>query len=248
MKAVFDPTGWFFVPEPRPSASVRLFCFSYAGGWPWAFRAWPTMLPDDVELYAICLPGRGRRANELAPDSIDALVTALGSVMTPLCGKPYALFGHSFGAIVAFELAGELERQGNSRPRHVFVSGCAPPGTHAVRPPLHTLPDDDLVAVIRSWTTTPNPALADPGVLAATVPLVRADLRLAELHRSRIVTLASPLTAFFGSEDDSAPRDAVAEWQVHAGGPFALRGIAGDHFFLHTHTVELLAAVYQGLT
>ncbi len=246
-RPMMDSTGWFFIPEPRPSAHKRLFCFSHAGGWPWEFRGWPAGLAD-VEVHAICLPGRGHRANQPAATSLDELATTLRTVMLPLLDKPYALFGHSFGALLAFEVAGELERHAAPAPRRVFISGSAVPRTHAARAPLHVLPDAELLESIRALRATADPALEDPGIQAVTLALVRADLKLAELHHSRTAPLSAPITAFFGSADTSAPRDVVAEWRNHTRGSFELHGFAGDHFFVQAQTTHVLTAVQRGLT
>jgi medium-chain acyl-[acyl-carrier-protein] hydrolase len=240
-----DPAEWFFVPRPRPAARLRLFCLPYAAGWPWAFRGWPAGLGEDIEVRAICLPGRGRRTDAAAA-SIDELVAGLCDAMGQL-DLPYALYGHSFGALVAFELAAELERQGAPLARRVFVSGSTAPGTHTARAPLHELSDDELAVEMLALNTAPSPALADPSVLATTLALFRADLRLAEQHRFRAAALSSPLTAFFGEEDPSATAAEVARWRDFARGEFELRGFPGDHFFVHSQQDRLLEAIQQGL-
>jgi medium-chain acyl-[acyl-carrier-protein] hydrolase len=168
--------------------------------------------------------------------------------MLPLLDKPYALFGHSFGALLGFEVAGELERCDAPQPRRIFLSGSAVPQNHAARDPLHVLPDAELLAAIQALRATPDPALEDPGVRAVTLALVRADLKLAELHHSRTVPLAAPITALFGSSDSSAPRDAVAAWRNHTRGAFELHGFSGDHFFVQAQIDQVLAAVQRGLT
>lgn len=241
-----DPAEWFFVPRPHPAARLRIFCLPYAAGWPWAFRGWPAGLGADIEVCAICLPGRGRRTDAAAA-SIDELVAGLCDAMEPKLDLPYALYGHSFGALVAFELAAELERQGAPLPRRVFVSGSTAPGTHTSRAPLHELPDDALAAEMLALNTAPSPALADPSVLATTLALFRADLRLAEQHRFRDAILSSSLTAFFGEDDPSATAAEVARWQAFARGGFELRGFPGDHFFVHSQQDLLLEAIQQGL-
>lgn len=241
-----DPAEWFFVPSPRPAARLRLFCLPYAAGWPWAFRGWPAGLTADIEVRAICLPGRGRRTDPPAA-SLDELVAGLCGALRPLLDRPYALYGHSFGALVGFELAAELERQGAPRAQRVFVSGCTAPGSHTTRAPLHQLSDDELVAEMLALNTAPSPALADPGVLATTLALFRADLRLAEQHRPRGGAISSPLTAFFGQADPSATAEEMERWQSCTGGAFELRGFPGDHFFVHSQQERLLEAILQGL-
>jgi medium-chain acyl-[acyl-carrier-protein] hydrolase len=109
------------------------------------------------------------------------------------------------------------------------------------------LPDDELTEVLRTWSATQSPALADPGVLAQTLALVRADLKLAELHRSSTAKLLSPMTVVFGSEDVAAPRAAADGWRAHAGGPFEIHEVIGDHFFVHQREAELLAILRRAV-
>jgi medium-chain acyl-[acyl-carrier-protein] hydrolase len=212
------------------------------------FRDWPSGLPDDVEVHAVCLPGRGRRASEPAAASMDELVAALCSVARPLLDRPYAIFGHSFGALVGFELAGALERAGHAAAQRLFVSGCAAPDEISIGPMVHQLSDAELAEVMRALSSTPSPALQDAGVLATTLALFRADLKLAELHRPSAAPLAAPLTAYFGSADLSALRTGVARWRTLTQASFELCELPGDHFFLHTHQAELLGAMRRGLS
>jgi surfactin synthase thioesterase subunit len=241
-----DDTGWFFVPAPRPGARLRLVCFAQAGGWPWEFRAWPAALPE-IEVRAVCLPGRGRRAGEAAAATLEELAARLAPVLAPLLDRPYALFGHSFGALAAFETAAELARRGGPLPRRVFASGAAAPGTHGARAPLHTLPDAELLAAVRALREPLDAALPDPGPGAVILPLVREDLRLAERYRVRTRVLAAPITALFGRDDASAPEADVAEWRHHTSADFELHGFPGNHFFVHARPAPVLAAVSRGL-
>src|SRR5918911_2389095 len=102
---------WFTNPWPNPEARLHLFCFPYAGGGSQIFRQWPQRLPSIVQVYSALLPGRGQRLREPPYPCLSALVEQLARVIEPYLDKPFAFFGHSLGAIIAFELARRLRRQ-----------------------------------------------------------------------------------------------------------------------------------------
>lgn len=241
-----DDADWFFIPEPRAAARLRLFCFPYAGGWPWAFRAWSRGLAPDVETCAVYLPSRGRRAKEAMPARMDTLVNMLRTAMQSRLDRPYALFGHSFGALLAFELATQLEGAGDPPPERLFVSGCSSPLRRA-NGLLHELPDDRLISVLRDWGGASGAMLENPEILALTLSMVRMDLKLAARHVPRVAVVGCPITAFFGRDDRSAGSEAAAEWKTHTRSSFGTQGFAGGHFFFHDEQAALLVAVQRGL-
>src|SRR5207344_3079029 len=119
--AMTTASPWLVCFEPVPNASVRLFCFPYAGGGAAVYRSWRTELPDGVELWAVRPPGRELRYKERAYHRMGPLVDALEKELEPVLDLPHAFFGHSLGAITAFEVARQLERRGRG-PRQVLVS------------------------------------------------------------------------------------------------------------------------------
>src|SRR5512145_3388424 len=118
---------WIVRPEPNPDASLRLFCFPYAGGGSSAFRTWQAYLPPHVELCAVQLPGHETRLREPLFTSLPPLVDAFAQVLTHYSDRPFAFFGHSMGAIICFELARELRRLRRAGPRALFVSARIAP-------------------------------------------------------------------------------------------------------------------------
>ncbi len=233
---------FFFVPEPCPAARMRLFCIPYAGSWPWVFRSWPASLPD-VEVCVCWLPGRGQAQDPPAGDGLGSFVAALRLAMEPMLDKPYMIIGHSFGALVAFDLVGELERAGDPRPLRVFVSGCPTPSRFAGRPRLHDLSDEELTNVLREWEGTPSAVLGNGKLLKTTLALVRADLRMASEQPVRKVVVDCPITAFFGASDpQTSPRD-VEEWRSHTRGAFDTQQFPGGHFFIHAQAAGVLSTL-----
>src|SRR5438552_7109196 len=119
--------SWLACLKPRPHAAVRLFCFPYAGGGASAFRCWPDALPASIEVCPVQLPGRETRFREPPYTRLAPLAEALGHALRPFLDRPFAFFGHSMGALVAFELTRWLRRAGGPQPAHLFVSACAAP-------------------------------------------------------------------------------------------------------------------------
>src|SRR5262249_42750474 len=103
---------------------IRLFCFPYAGSSAQIFHGWQQDLPRTIEVTPVHLPGRGKRIREKPFTELTALAEVLTGEISPHVDKPYALFGHSLGAIIAFEVARGLRRRGLPLPRRLFVSGC----------------------------------------------------------------------------------------------------------------------------
>ncbi len=242
-----SPTDGFFVPQVRPDARIRLFCVPYAGSWPWAFRDWPAHL-DGVEVCVCYLPGRRKVPTE-APVAacMQTFVAELRNTMLPLLDRPYAIFGHSLGALLAFELAGVLERSGAPPPLRLFVSGCVAPARHVKRPPIHELADDQLIDMIQQWNGTPAAALTNPGLLKLTIKLLRSDLKLVHAQPMQTISVGCPITAFAGTSDPEASPEDIAEWRVYTRDHFDTHDLPGGHFFVHTQAQELLTKLAQYL-
>jgi medium-chain acyl-[acyl-carrier-protein] hydrolase len=240
-----DEANWFFTLQSQRNARMRLFCVPYAGGWPWVFRPWAVALAPDIEVCSIYLPGRGRRSKESMPVSVRELARSLSAAVSRKTDLPYAIFGHSFGALLAFELAAELEASAVRPPARVFVSGCSPFAVNdSFR--LHELSDEQLLGVVRGWGSSADSLIEKPEVLALTLAMLRMDLKVSDGHVPQSV-LDCPLTAFFGSADAQAGSEEAAAWHAHTRGGFAAHELPGGHFFIHDQSVALMAAVQRQL-
>src|SRR5947209_1163476 len=143
------PETWLPFRRPNPAARVRLVCLPFAGGGASTFRIWPNHLPLTVEVCAVQPPGRETRFSEPAFRWLPAYVSGLADVLGQLPGLPLAVYGHSMGALVGFELARELRRRGRSQPARLIVGGRAAPDTPPRLKPLHTMPDAEFRAELR---------------------------------------------------------------------------------------------------
>lgn len=221
--------------EPRLAARVRLFCLPYAGGGVSAYRAWRAQLPAEIDLCPIQLPGRERRFRERPCTSLASLVSTLAGALRPHLDRPYAIFGHSLGALLAFELARALRRAGAPAPLRLFVSALKAPHDLSARArDRHRLDDDQLLTDIRRFGGTPAPLLDDPEVMKLVLPIVRADFTMLETHRHYDeAPLEIAMAAFAGTHDPEASPAAMEAWRAHTAGPFRLSVLPGDHFFLH---------------
>jgi len=171
----------------------------------------------------------------------------MGQAIAPYFDKPFALFGHSMGALIAFELARYVRREYGAQPLHLFASGrCSPQFTND---PLDLKQfGSELPEMLRRGNGTPAEVLEDPELMELVLPVLRSDWALCE---SYIFTpqppFSFPITAFGGLEDRGVPRRYIEGWREHTTGPFVLRMLPGNHFFLNTSRLLLLEAIAKEL-
>src|SRR5215217_254651 len=174
-------TPWLVKRKPNRRASVRLFCFPYAGGGDSIFRSWQESLSDTIEVCPVQLPGRGSRIAEPPYTEMDQLVRAAGQAIAPYLDKPFALFGHSMGALIAFEFARYLRKEYSAEPVHLFVSGRPSPQSTSEPLDLDQL-DTELPEILSSRNGRPAQSLKDPELMELVLPMLRADLALCESY------------------------------------------------------------------
>ncbi|MBA3470566.1 MAG: thioesterase [Herpetosiphonaceae bacterium] len=247
-------TQWLAIPRPNPRARLRLFCFPYAGGTAVTYRAWMNDLPADIEICAIQLPGRESRLREAPFERMTDLITTLGEVLKPSMSVPFAFFGHSMGALVAFELARYLRRHQQAAPLHLMVSARPAPhlaGGENNHPavPLYQLPDAELTkALVNRYNAIPQAILNEPELLSLLLPTIRADFTLLETYEfANEPPLECPISAFGGLGDTLVSEHDIAAWREHTDSNFKLRMFEGDHFYLRPAQTALLQAVCQDL-
>ncbi|XVQ85647.1 thioesterase II family protein [Microbispora siamensis] len=227
----------------RPGRRVRLFCFPHAGAGAGAFAEWPAMLPPEVELVAVQLPGREDRVGEPPLVRMDPAVRTVALALRPYLQGSYAFFGHSGGALLAFELAKALRPRG-MRPAHLFVSGQPAPHLPPVAPHIHALPDDEFRAALHRLGGMPAGVVSDDELMRLLLPALRADFTLWEGYRHRQdPPLPTPITALGGAADDRAPAESLRAWRDHTTAAFTTRLFDGGHFYLNDSAAELTAVL-----
>lgn len=243
------PEGaWVVIRRPQPAARLRLFCFPYAGAGASVYYGWPAALPAQVEVAAVQPPGRETRVAEPPVGDAMALVDRMYAALLPFMDRPFAFFGHSAGALLAFLLARRLRAEGRPGPLHLFVSGRMAPHLPLPEPHVHTLADPELMEVLRHFGGTPEEILQHEEVMQLVMPIVRADFSLGEtyVHRDE-PPLAVPMSAYGGREDPLATEETVRAWGEHTSAAFKLRMFDGDHFFLNARRAEVLDDVTREL-
>jgi surfactin synthase thioesterase subunit len=245
MNTRINSTPWLVRHQQESETKLRLFCFPYAGARASAFRLWPAGLPGEVEACAVQLPGRENRITEPLISAIDELVPIVCDALIADCDSPFAFFGHSTGALVAFELIRELRRRSAPLPCHLLVSGSRAP--HIPEPrPLHQLSETDFLRELRRFSGTPEAVLQSKELMQIYIPILRADLALEEAYQHRVEPpLDIPIAAFGGTMDKEAAADVLNPWARYTSRAFTLEMIDGDHFFLHSNRDVLLRSLSE---
>lgn len=248
--ATAGPARWLRWYRKAAKPRLRLVCFPHAGGAASVFRDWPRWLPEDVEVIGVCYPGRQDRVLEPCITEMGLLTTQIADVLRCYAGGQLALFGHSMGASVAYEVALRLQRRGAAPLARLFVSGQLPP--HRVVPrDLHLRGDGAILEEVRKLgDPTAETVLDDPDLRELVLPAIRADFRLIGTYLPRPVTpLATPVTAYVGEDDEDVPVDELRTWaEATATGRFDHRVYPGGHFYLLDETEKLVRDLADQLT
>jgi surfactin synthase thioesterase subunit len=223
-----------------PGARARLFCFPHAGGGLSMFQSWPARLPTFLDVCSVALAGRDTRIREAPVTAIPALVAEVLAAIAPALDLPFAFFGHSMGAIVAFELARALRRRGAPRPSLLAIAAHTAPNFEH-RNPIRDLPDASFVAELQRLAGDADDALHDPELVELFLPVLRADVTLCETYRwTEEPPLECPMVAFGGCDDPEVTPGDLAEWRFHTTGSFKIEILAGGHFFVRSEVPSLL--------
>lgn len=235
--------------EPLAQPRVRLYCLPYAGGSARAFQSWRDILPSDVALVGIEYPGHGRRISEPAIDRIDVLAGQLVSALAKVPRGPYALFGHSMGALAAFEMSHQLAGRGAPLPILLAVSGHGAASLPSTDRPVHASSDDAFLARLRELNATPPEVLETPDLLELMMPILRADFRAAETYvPADRPKLDIPIVAYGGLLDPDVGRDQLLAWGNETTARCTVRMFPGDHFFPRTARDRVVATLTRDLT
>ncbi|KUO09461.1 thioesterase [Streptomyces sp. DSM 15324] len=220
---------------------MHLICFSYAGGTHSVYRDWAEHLDPGTQVVPVLLPGRALRRREKPYTVLRQLVSDLTeALLDHRLTRNYALFGHSMGALLAYEVACALREGGEPEPRHLFVSGSRAPQLYGDRS-RHVLDDAGLRRLVQGLGGLGEDPEIGSVFLQGRLPVLRADLAVCDTYRwTPRLPLSCPMTAFSGTDDPIAPAYEVEAWRAYTTGSLLHRRLEGDHFFLHGPAIPLL--------
>jgi surfactin synthase thioesterase subunit/glycosyltransferase involved in cell wall biosynthesis len=241
-----DP--WFPSAEATARAGLRLYAFPHAGAGASAFRGWAQALPQEVAVCPVRLPGRESRLEETPVRRMELLVSALGEAIRPHLNHRFAFFGHSMGAVIAFELARWLRSRSQPLPAALLVSGARAPQFRLGYVPPPEPSEEDFLKELDRLEGLPAEVRENKDLLRIVLPALLADTAL---YRNYVYTaeapLPCPIRAYGGSEDPHIRREHLEAWALQTTGGFALRILPGGHLFLETFREEFLAVLSADL-
>ncbi|MER6996181.1 alpha/beta fold hydrolase [Streptomyces sp. NPDC000410] len=244
-----DDQLWLRNFHPAPGASVRLVCLPHAGGSAAYYFPMARALAPDIDVLAVQYPGRQDRHTEPLITDINVLADRIADRITVRSAasrddRPLALFGHSMGSLVAFEVADRLQSRGVELTA-LIVSGRRAPHLHSEED-VHACTDDDLVALLEELGGTASGLLADDELRQMILPTVRGDYRaVATYRRDTPAKLTCPVLAVVGDNDPRARVDDVRGWADHTTAGFDLKVLPGGHFYLEREQAAVLAAIRE---
>jgi medium-chain acyl-[acyl-carrier-protein] hydrolase len=194
------------------------------------------------------LPGRAGRIAEPPISSLDQIIGILSNIIASDASLPFALFGHSMGALLAFELTRHCARVGLPMPVRLFASGCAAPQRRGAEKALHRLPDDELIAALADYNGTPPELLAHRELMALLLPMLRADFSLVGNYVYQNAPLLNvPITVLAGKDDQHVTFEQAAAWSLESSASSNVEWLDGDHFFIEQNTKSVLDCIRRHL-
>lgn len=224
---------WLTGVGSKSDPTLRLLCFPYAGGSAAIFRDWNDLFPNQMEVCAVQLPGRPGRMEEPALDDLNEVIDAVTEAMDPYTDLPYALYGHSMGSLLAYELARRQWRDARPLPVHLFIGARRAPHLTSRAPTVYQEPAERIRSFLKTLRVVPDEVLDHDELMDLLLPTLRADLKLDVTYEYEPGSaVACPIDVFGGIDDHYVPKEELAAWSLHTGSAFALHMLPGDHFFL----------------
>jgi len=232
---------------------TKLFCIPYAGGSAMIYKKWEGLLGDTIELIPIELAGRGKRSNDPLYQDVPEAVQDIFSVVSPkiLDGKPYAFFGHSMGAMLAYEVIQKIRANYLPEPQHAFFSGRGAPHVKSNREKLyHEMEDDEFKREIMNLGGTPKEFFDYPELVDYLLPILKNDFKISEIaeKRQEIKPLNSEITVLVGKEEDELEAASVHGWMQHSKKMCTVHYFNGGHFFINDEAETITKIIKSHLS
>lgn len=237
-------------PAATASAESTLFCIPHAGGSAAYYTDFRAHVPGHIRLQPLELAGRGRRCREPAATSMEAMAQDLWTTVSPVAQRaPYALFGHSMGALLAFLCAVRAFESGARLPEALFLSACPPPGDWCVplvdgRPAITR---DEVWRHAVALGGIPEDIVRSPDFRQYLEPILHADFTAMRTWSPRdLPTIPVPIVVLLGNQD-RVTSEKARNWDRLTSGGVEIHSFDGGHFFLKDHGRELGALIARRL-
>jgi len=232
-------------------SKIKVFCFPYAGGAASIYSKWKTSLHHaDIEWVPVELAGRGKRIREPLYTGLPEAVEDLYEIIShQLNDQPYALFGHSLGGLLIYELAREIDKRDGRRPLHLFFSGRGAPSVSREKINYHLMGEDEFRKEVLDLGGTPREIFDHPELIELFLPLLRNDFKLAEtdLTGQEATSFDCDITVFLGKEDAEITPEQAEGWKRHTKGVCTFHYFNGGHFFIHGETFRITRMISNTL-
>jgi len=241
---------WIQYARRVPGEDMVLLCFPHAAGSASAYRTWTTPLADHgIEVWPVQLPGRETRFSEPLITDLAALTATLTDLLhESLAGRPYAIYGHSAGAMMAYGLALRAAADGRPGPHHLFVGACRPPNRPDPDFPIHRLAYGPFLARLVGYGRIPQEILSFRDITEQIIATARADLELVETYPWEPgMVVHCPVTAFGGVADQAVPAQTLPEWGRITSAEFESVVLPGGHFPPPDAERQLQEVIRRGL-
>lgn len=226
-----------------------LFCLPYAGGSEAIYFKWKRYLDTSIQLYPVELKGRGKRYGDTFYETLEEAVEDIfRNIKDKIMCNDYAIYGHSMGSLLAYELYYKIKEQNVRIPIHIFCSGHKAPSTIAKKEAISTLPDYDFMKKVMELGGTPGEIMNNSELFQLFLPILRNDFRILEYYRykNKEDKIECKLSIFNGKQD-SIKFEELAAWRSHAGNGVKFYNLEGNHFFINDNTENIINIINNTL-
>lgn len=230
---------------------IKLICLPYAGGSATVYFKWRKLITETIQIEPVELAGRGKRFKQPFYNDVNEAVDDITkSVYENISNSPYAVFGHSMGSLLAYELVNKLVKLGCREPEHIFFSGRCPPHIVKNGAKLHLLPDEEFKECILGIGGTSKEIFESTELCNIFIPVLKADYKIVEEYvytPDRDYRFSCPITALSGSDDEGTTFDEMLEWKKYTNNEFNCCQFNGGHFFIHSQMENVLELINKSL-
>lgn len=237
---------WYLEYKKNPQAAIRLFCFHHSGGGASAYYSWVEHLSPHIEMIAIQLPGREDRFAETLTNNLKDILNALNEGFYLYKDKPFFVFGHSFGGLIAFEFIKSIYQHYSFYPRHIIISATKAPHLPFRMKHLSLLDNKTLKEELKAYNGIDEGILSNDELLELFLPIIRSDFSIYENYDySNSNPFPCDILALSGEHDQTVMQEEILAWSTYTTGKFEHLSFPGEHFFIKDHRKNILKIINQ---